>query len=98
MLPVVTLLLSALDAPIVPGAQALPEAGRYESRQSYEDTLDYYRRYFRSRGGVRWQSIVNRPEVRAKHLQNLSTGSTWSGINIYEHQGKVYVFVLPRAP
>ncbi len=50
-----------VDTPLVPGAYALKESGRYQSTRSYEETLDFYRRLFNQTGGVRWRNIVNLP-------------------------------------
>ena len=84
------------DAPLVPGAIALDETGRYDSPRSYDDTVDYYRRYFRSRGGSKWRNIVNLPSVKAKHIQSTLKKTAWEGLNIYEHRGRVRIFVIPR--
>ena len=84
------------DAPLVPGAVSLDETGRYDSSRSYDDTINYYRRYFRSRGGAKWRNIVNLPTIKAKHIQNTRKKSGWEGINIYEHRGRVRIFVIPK--
>ena len=86
------------DAPLVPGSIALDETGRYDSPRSYDDTVDYYRRYFRSRGSARWRNIVNLPSIKAKHIQNTAKKALWDGINIYEHRGRVRIFVIPKSP
>lgn len=97
---ILTLALTAadplLDAPVVPGAVALAEPGRYRSPRTYDDTLDFYQRLFNSAGGVRWRNIVNLPGIRAKHIESLRKKSRWEGINIYEHKGEVRVYVIPR--
>lgn len=82
--------------PLVPGSVPLSEPYRYEIPRSYDETLDYYRRVFRRTGGVRWRSIVNAPAVRAKHVQSLRRNTDWTGLNIYEHKGRVRVYVLMR--
>ena len=84
------------DAPIVPGAVELDEPGRYDSPRSYDDTIEYYERYFRGDRQRRWRHIVNLPTVRAQHIENKKKKSGWAGINIYEHRGKVRIFVLPN--
>ena len=86
------------DAPLVPSAVALDETGRYESPRSYDETIDYYRRYFRSRGGAKWRNIVNLPTIRAKHIYSTSRKAAWQGINIYEHRGRVRIYVIPKTP
>lgn len=84
------------DAPLVPGAIELEELGRYDSPRSYDDTVEYYERYFRGDRLRRFRHIVNLPAVRAKHIENKKKKSGWSGINIYEHRGKVRIFILPN--
>lgn len=85
-----------IEAPIVPESQALDEPGRYRSGRSYDESLDYYRRVFRRTGGVRWYNIINKPGIKAKHIQSLRKKTNWEGINVYEHRGQVRVFVIPR--
>ena len=87
----------ATSAPLVPGATPLEEPGRYESSRNFDDTVQYYYRKFRGTGLARWKNIVNLPTVRAKHLQSKQPSSKWSGINIYESEGKVRIYVVPRA-
>ena len=85
------------DAPLVPGSIALDETGRYDSPRSYDDTVDYYRRYFRSRGGAQWRNIVNLPSIKAKHIKSTTKKDQWEGINVYEHRGRVRIFVIPKS-
>ncbi|MEZ4271353.1 MAG: hypothetical protein R3C68_07945 [Myxococcota bacterium] len=85
-----------MDAPIVPEARALSEPGRYESKRSFDETIAYYERVFRSSGGVRWKNIVNLPGIKAKHLASLRKNTHWAGINIYDKAGSVRIFVIPR--
>jgi len=84
------------NAPLVPGAVPLEESGRYESSRNFDDTVQYYYRKFRGTGLARWKNIVNLPTVRAKHLQSKQSSSKWAGINIYESEGKVRIYVIAR--
>jgi len=84
------------DAPIVPQALSLKEPGRYQSPRSYDETIEYYERVFRRTGGVRWRSIINKPGIKAKHIESLRQTTNWEGINIYEKQGEVRIFVIAR--
>ncbi len=84
------------DAPIVSGARSLSETGRYASPRSYEDTVEFYRRHFRSRGGVRWRSIINQPGIKAVHIRSVRKATNWAGINVYETRGEARIFVIPR--
>lgn len=85
-----------IDPPLAPGAHALKEPGRYQATRSYEETLDFYRRLFNQTGGVRWRNIVNLPGIKAKHVASLRNKTRWEGLNIYEKQGDVRIYVLLR--
>ena len=85
-----------LEAPLPSSATALEKPGRYASLSTFDQTLDFYRRAFRQ-GEVRWRTIVNLPSVKAKHVQSLKKETLWDGINVYEIEGRVYVYVLARA-
>ncbi len=84
------------DAPIVPGATALAETGRYRSPRSFDDTLDFYQRLFNQTGSVRWRNVVNLPGIKAKHIESLRKKTRWEVINVYEHKGEVRLYVIPR--
>lgn len=84
------------EAPVPAGSVPLAEHGRYRSARPYDDTLDFYRRIFAQTGGVRWRNIINVPGIKAKHVDSLRKKTNWEGINIYEKQGEVRIFVLPR--
>jgi hypothetical protein len=85
-----------VDAPLPGAAVPLEEKGRYKITRSYEETLDFYRRLFNQTGGVRWRNVVTLPSIKAKHIESLRKKTRWEGINIYEKQGEVRVFVIPR--
>jgi len=87
-----------LEVPLPPGAQPLAEQGRYASSRNFDETLDFYKYHFKYHGGgVRWRNVVNLPHIRAKHVQSLKP-TPWQGINIYEYNGRVRIFVVPRSP
>ncbi len=86
-----------MDAPIVYGAKPMAETGRYASPRSFADTVKFYKDKFKRKGGVRWRGIINQTGIKAVHLQNLRKRSNWAGLNIYEHKGKVRIFVIPRS-
>jgi hypothetical protein len=85
-----------LDAPVPAGAAALAEKGRFRSPRTYDETLDYYRRAFAPMGGVKWRNIVSMPGIKAKHVASLRRKTRWEGINIYERQGEVRIYIIPR--
>jgi hypothetical protein len=39
---------------------------------------------------------VTLPSIKAKHIECLRKKTRWEGINIYEKQGEVRIFVIPR--
>jgi len=87
---------TATKAPLIPNAVPVQDAGRFTSPRNFDDTVKYYRRYFRAKGGVRWHHIVNQPTVKAKHIQSLRKSTLWEGINIYEKKGDVRIYIIPR--
>lgn len=87
-----------VTAPIGNQFVALKEKGRYRVRATYDETLEFYRRAFKAIGGVRWRSITNKPGLKAQHIESLRKKTNWEGINIYESNGEVKVYVLPRPP
>ncbi len=87
-----------IEAPVVPYAKAMEDAGRYRSPRNFDDTVEYYKRLFRSSGGIRWRNIINQPGIKAKHLQSLRKKTKWAGINIYETKGQVRIYVVKRKP
>ena len=86
----------ATNAPLVPNAEPTEELGRYTSPRTYEATLKFYQRYFQSKGGVRWNKIINNPIVKARNITSLRSSTKWEGINVYKEKGNVRIFVIPR--
>lgn len=85
-------------APVPAGAEPLAQTGRYRSPRTYDETLNFYRRLFAPTGGVKWRNIVSMPGIKAKHVESLSKKTRWEGINIYERQGEVRIYIIPRDP
>ena len=100
MLLLTLLLTSAdekyLDFPLVPDSVALEEPGRFESPRTYNQTLHFYKYFVRNESGVRWRNIVNLPQIKARHIESTNKKSLWSGANVYEHKGRVRIYVIPR--
>lgn len=85
-----------IEAPVPSGAQPLADKGRYRSPRTYDETLDFYRRSFAPIGGIKWRNIVSMPGIKAKHVESLRKKTHWEGINVYEKQGEVRIYVIPR--
>ena len=86
-----------VEAPIMPGAIELDDLGRYKTLRTYDETLDFYRRIFNQTSGVRWRNVVSLPSIKAKNVESLRKKTHWEGINIYEKQGQVRIYVIPRS-
>jgi hypothetical protein len=41
--------------------------------------------------------VVNQPGIRAVHYRNTDASSSWEGFNLYEFQGEVRLYVVPRS-
>ncbi len=77
------------------GAQKVAE-NRYRSPQNFEETLKYYRTVYPAAQYPRKQ-IVNQPGVKAVHIANPS-GRGFEGINIYEANDEVRLYVVVTEP
>lgn len=82
----------------VNGAQ-LPEnarkvaENRYRSPQDFEGTLKFYKSTYPPTTHPR-KPIVNQPGVKGVHIANPS-GRGWEGLNIYEANDEVRIYVVP---
>jgi hypothetical protein len=93
-------------AEVVSGAQLPDNAqrvgeNRYRAPGDFDETLKYYRTVYPP-GAYPRKSIVNQPGVKALHIVNPS-GKNFEGLNIYEANDEVRIYVvpavsLPKAP
>jgi hypothetical protein len=67
---------------------------RYRVPQDWENTLKYFKTAYPSAQYPR-HMIVNQPGVKALHLANPEVHGGWVGLNIYEANDEVRVFVVP---
>lgn len=94
----VALWVSVAGAEVVSGAQ-LPDGSqkvgenRYRAPRDFEATLDYYRSVYSTSNYPRRQ-IVNQPGVKAVHIVNPS-GKNFAGLNIYEANDEVRIYIVP---
>jgi hypothetical protein len=94
----VALWVSVAGAEVVSGAQ-LPDGSqkvgenRYRAPRDFEATLDYYRSVYSTSNYPRRQ-IVNQPGVKAIHIVNPS-GKNFAGLNIYEANDEVRIYIVP---
>jgi hypothetical protein len=85
-------------AETVSGAQ-LPDGAskvgenRYRAPRDFETTLTYYKSVYPPSAFPR-KSVVNQPGVKAVHIVNPS-GKNFEGLNIYEANDEVRIYVVP---
>ena len=83
-------------APIIRWAKSVGEH-RYRSPRAYEGTIKYYKKTMRRGWKVAWKKIINTSSTRAMHIANRNKAKNkdrWEGINIYEHKGATYIYVI----
>ncbi len=74
------------------GAEKVGE-NRYRAPGDYEATLKYFKTVYPP-GQYPRKTIVNQPGVKAIHISNPS-GKKFEGLNIYEANDEVRIFVIP---
>jgi hypothetical protein len=67
---------------------------RYRVPQDWEATMKYFKTAYPSTQYPR-RMIVNQPGVKAVHLANPEGHGGWVGLNIYEANDEVRVFIVP---
>ena len=98
ILVIVVLLGGAARAESVLGCQ-LPESARkvaelrYRVSEDWERIRKFYSQTYPSKTHP-WKHIVNQPGVKGFHIVNPS-GKGWEGINVYEANDEIRVFVVP---
>ena len=81
------------------GAQ-LPEGSRkvaehrFKSSTDFEGTIKFYKKTYPDSASAR-KKIVNQPGVNAWHIPNTSGKGGWEGLNIYEANDEVRIYVVP---
>lgn len=82
-----------LGAQLPDGARKVAEH-RYRAATDYEGTLKYYKSVYPSSSHPR-KTVVNQPGVKAVHIPNTSGKGAWAGLNIYEANDEVRIYVVP---
>lgn len=82
-----------LGAQLPDGARKVAEH-RYKSSNDWEGTLKYYKNVYPSSSYPR-KEVVNQPGVKAIHIPNTSGKGSWEGLNIYEANEEVRIYVVP---
>jgi hypothetical protein len=82
---------------ILPSGVSKVGPDRYNAGMSWEYLEKFYDKLY-PRSRYERIDIVNQPTVKAVHLRNPDPRGKWEGLNIYEHKGRVKIFVVQRAP
>ena len=94
----VLLMAGVARAELVDGVQLPDKASkvgerRYRIPQDWEATTKYFRTVYPVASYPR-RSIANQPGIKAMHIANPG-GKGWAGLNVYEANDEVRVFVVP---
>lgn len=79
---------------------ALPENARkvaehrFRSPTDFEGTMKFYKTAYPAKDFPR-KNICNQPGVKALHIANTSGRGSWEGLNIYEANEEVRIYVVP---
>ncbi len=84
---------SELGAPLPESARKVAEH-RFRAASDFDGTLKFYKTALPATQYPR-KSIVNQPGVKAVHIANPSGKGTWEGLNIYEANDEVRIYVVP---
>jgi hypothetical protein len=82
-----------LGAALPDGAHKVAEH-RFKSSTDFEGTMKYYKTVYPVAQYPR-KHIVNQPGVKAIHIPNTSGRGSWEGLNIYEANDEVRIYVVP---
>jgi hypothetical protein len=84
---------SELGAVLPEGSRKVAEH-RYKSSTDFEGTMKFYKKTYPDFTSAR-KKIVNQPGVNALHIPNTSGKGAWEGLNVYEANDEVRIFVVP---
>lgn len=82
-----------LGAQLPDGARKVAEH-RFKAPGDFAATLKYYRTVYPTSSFPR-RNVVNQPGVKAIHISNTSGKGSWEGLNIYEANDEVRIYVVP---
>ena len=83
-----------LDGVQFPDRTAKVGERRYRVPQDWENTLKYFKTAYPSAQYPR-HTIVNQPGVKAIHIANPDGHGGWVGLNIYEANDEIRVYIVP---
>lgn len=67
---------------------------RFKSGSDFEGTMKFYKTAYPAANYPR-KAVVNQPGVKAIHIVNRSGRGQWEGLNIYEANDEVRIYVVP---
>lgn len=86
----------ASPAPL-PGGTVEVATNRFRSPLSYRATMQWLEKSQRGRGNrLNFETLVDLPDVVAAHAPSKLATTTWSGVNISEFEGAVWIFFIAR--
>jgi hypothetical protein len=92
--------LALAEAPLTNHGVELPPLSQQVGQDRYRITLKFFEaiKYFHLsyKGLLQEKWIIRQPGIRAIHLVNTGPGD-WDGVNIYEKDDEVRVYILARA-
>jgi hypothetical protein len=65
---------------------------RYKSPSDWEGTMKFYKKVY---SPSTWRNVINQPGVKAVHIPNPSGKGEWLGLNVYEANEEVRIYVVP---
>ncbi len=87
---------TAMGVPLPKGTTAQGE-DRYQSPADYPSTIRSIERALARKGvKVRFERVIDLPEVIAAHAPSPSGSTAWSGINVSRYGGHTWIFVIRR--
>lgn len=81
----------------IPNGSAPQGENRYQSSMDYPATIETIERGLARKGiRVRFEPVIDLPEVVAAHASSPSSKTAWSGINVSRYAGKTWIFAIRR--
>lgn len=84
---------SDLGAPLPDNARKVGEH-RYRAATDWEFTMKWLKTAYPA-GQYPRRAIVNQPGIKAIHLQNTTGKGQWDGLNVYQANDEVRIYVVP---
>ncbi|MBL9036972.1 MAG: hypothetical protein JNG84_00530 [Archangium sp.] len=99
---VAVLLAAAAQAEVTELGAVLPDSARkvaerrYKAAGDFEAVMKFYKTTYPAAQYPR-KAVIHQPGVKAIHIPNTSGRGGWEGLNIYETNDEVRIYVVPGA-